>query len=323
MSWGAVAGAAVSVVGGALLSDGGGGGGGGESQAAIISAEAQAEALKKQEVRNDEMWGRFKEKYYPLEDKLLDPAYREVADKSELRAAEAGDAVTSAFAGQRAQSNRALTRVGVNPADGQYRALNRTLDMGEAAASADAQNDARVAEQQRVEDTNFNRSLQVMSLGRNIPAQVSGSGASTAAGYGANAGIYTNLAQMLAKDSGDKANAVGNLVSKGVNAFGGSNFNGNTFSGNTSAGADAQSSGAVSNAVIDSGYMREGGPVRGPSHEAGGVDIEAEGGEYVVPVEVVNDIGMGKLDAMVQAAKKRIAERENQKRRPPQAMRRV
>jgi S1-C subfamily serine protease len=39
-----------------------------------------------------------------------------------------------------------------------------------------------------------------------------------------------------------------------------------------------------------------GGPVRGPSHAAGGVPIEAEGGEYIQPKDSVQKYGRGVFD---------------------------
>ena len=36
-------------------------------------------------------------------------------------------------------------------------------------------------------------------------------------------------------------------------------------------------------------WMREGGKLKGPSHSKGGIDINVEGGEYVVKKDSVND----------------------------------
>jgi TP901 family phage tail tape measure protein len=41
-----------------------------------------------------------------------------------------------------------------------------------------------------------------------------------------------------------------------------------------------------------------GGPVRGPSHAAGGVPIEAEGGEYILPKNRVKELGLPFLEAL-------------------------
>lgn len=291
---------------------------GGASDAAIIAAQTQAEVAAKQEARNDEMWERFKEKYWPLEDELLDPANRNVQDRSEEMAAEAGDAVTSSFAVQRGQSNRALERAGVNPMDGRFRAINRTYDLGEAATKADAMNNARASERRRVEDTNFSRALQVMSLGRGIPAQVSSGTASTISAHGSNAGIYTNLARMLAQDAGSAGAGGTQAIMRGIEVLGGNNggWTGDpTFGFGANAASSVAAGGLGTTPYSDQSNLlaaqqfREGGPVRGPSHEEGGVDIEAEGGEYVLPREVVADIGLERIEKMVEQSKERAKKR--------------
>lgn len=302
------AGAALSVASGVKSLFGGSktaGAAGAAGDAAIIAAQTQAEVAAKQEARNDEQWARFKQKYYPLEDQLLDPAFRNVQERGELAATEAGDAVSTSFAAQRGQANRALERAGVNPADGKFRALNRTADIAEAAMRADSMNDARVAERQRVEDTNFNRALQVMSLGRGMPAQVSGGTAQASAAYGNNASIYSNLAKMLAQDAGSAASGGMQAITRGMEALGKSPIF-NSGGSNMSTDADVQGGEDFYGNPVT---YREGGPVVGPTHEGGGVDIEAEGGEYVLPNDVVRYIGMEKIESMVSKAKQAIATR--------------
>ena len=285
----------------------------GANDAAIIAAQAQAEVMAKQEARNDETWARFKEKYYPLEDQLLDEDFRNVQDRSAERSAEAGDAVSTSFAAQRGQTQRALERAGVNPNDGKFRAMTRTMDIAEAGTRADAMNDARAIERQRVEDTNFSRALQVMSLGRGMPAQVSSSSSSIASGYGNTASMYGNLASRLARDAGDAGYGGMQAIARGLDGLAKVNWGGG--------GGDADIQGNED--FYGNQIMREGGEIRGPSHEQGGVDVEAEGGEYVLPVEVVQDIGVHKIEEMIAKSKQRIAERQKRGHRPPQAMRRV
>jgi hypothetical protein len=287
---------------------------GGASDAAIIAAQTQAEVAAKQEKRNDEQWARFKEQYWPLEDELLDPANRNVQDRSEERAADAGDAVSTSFSAQRGQTRRALERAGVNPADGKFRGMERGYDLSEAALRADSMNDARAAERARVEDTNFNRALQVMSLGRNIPAQVGASSAFSGAAYGNNASVYSNLAKMLAQDAGSAASGGIQAISRGLDGL--------SKSGVFNEQTTVPEYGTPEYQFAAENMFEKGGVVRGPSHARGGVDIEAEGGEYVLPVEVVQDIGVHRIEKMVADAKKRIAERRSRGHRPPQAMRR-
>ncbi len=308
----------------------------GANDAAVIAAQAQAEVMAKQEARNDEMWERFKEKYYPLEDELLDPANRNVEDRSEERAAEAGDAVGTSFDAQRGQTMRAMERAGVNPNDGRFRGITRSMDIAEAATRADSMNDARAMERQRVEDTNFNRALQVMSLGKGMPAQVSSGSANLASGYASNANIYGNLASRLAQDAGDAGYGGVQAIMRGIQGLGGNNggwtgdptfnFGGGAASAVMNGGLGTIPGSEQSN-MLAMQQFEEGGEVkrgmmRGPSHEEGGIDIEVEGGEYVLPVEVVKDIGVHKIEEMIVKSKQRIAERQKRGHRPPQAMRR-
>jgi hypothetical protein len=284
---------------------------GGASDAAIIAAQTQAEVAAKNEARNDEMWARFKEKYWPLEDELLDPEFRNVQDRSEEMAAQAGDAVTTSFGAQRGQSQRALERAGVNPMDGRFRAVNRTLDLGEAATKAAAMNDARATERRRVEDTNFSRALQVMSLGRGIPAQVSGGSNQAAATYGSNANIYSNLARMLAQDAGSAGAGGMQAVLRGIEGLTSGGGGNSTFGFGAMPALSVAAGGLGTNAFSEQSNMlaaqqfEEGGPVRGPSHEEGGRIIEAEGGEYVLSREVVEDLGLDRIEKMVADAKER------------------
>jgi len=56
--------------------------------------------------------------------------------------------------------------------------------------------------------------------------------------------------------------------------------------------------GLVNVAKISSQKMEKGGLLHGPRHNAGGIPIEAEGGEYIHPVDTVDYYGSEVMEAM-------------------------
>lgn len=134
-----------------------------------------------------------KSTYRPLEQSVIAGAQN--YDTQDRREAEAGKAiadVTQAASSARAQSARAMSRMGVNPNSGRALAANNGLDMAQAAAQAGAAAKART----QVETQGYARKMDAANLGRNLAsnqatsaamASQMGSSAVNSSGAGLNA----------------------------------------------------------------------------------------------------------------------------------------
>jgi len=146
MTWGAIGGAAVGVIGGAILNKGGGGGSG-------LQGEIAAD-----------QWNRYKTMYSPLEESYVKEAQN--YDSPENFAKAAGDAnatVTSEFGKARDR----LTRTpGLDTSSPGYAASLIGLDSAQAAQGAVSQNAAR----QKVKDTAWARKSDALNLGKGMQA---------------------------------------------------------------------------------------------------------------------------------------------------------
>ena len=123
---------------------------------------------------------RYVDTFQPLQDKFIQEA--ESYDTPEKQAAAAAAAkadVTNAAASQRAQGNRQMAALGINPNSGRWAGINRATDLGTAVAAAGAQNNART----QVKNTGLNLRASAINMGNGLPAQ-----ASQSVGFGLNAG---------------------------------------------------------------------------------------------------------------------------------------
>lgn len=156
---------------------GGGGGGGGSSAAANRLYDAQADISR-------EMWDIYKAHGLPLISEMTTEAMGGADDAEYIEAAGRARAdVAQQFGIQRSDMQRNLSRYGINPASGRYVGMQRGLALGEAAASADAQNKSR----QRIEDLEFDKKTIAANLLAGNPGQaISGIGGA-ASGLSANA----------------------------------------------------------------------------------------------------------------------------------------
>lgn len=204
MTWGAIGGAAVSVVGGALLNSGKGGGGGDNLQGQIAA----------------DQWNRYKTMYSPLEERYIADAQN--YDSAENYAKAAGQAqadVSSSFGKARDQ----LTRTpGLDTSSPAYTAALAGLDQAEAANSAVGQNAAR----QKVKDTAWSRRSDALNLGKGLQA-----GAISAANSSSLVGQQQYLNNM------NSAGALGRITDRVISSpgvqgwLGGSNAGGGSRGG--------------------------------------------------------------------------------------------
>lgn len=151
-------------------------------------ANSQIALMDQQRKIAGEMHDRTKNVFWPLEDRIIEEA--EEYDTPERREAEAGKVmsdVESQLSLQRQSSNRALTRMGVNPNSSKFGLENNMMTLGEASAKAAAGNAAR----DKIEATGWARRFDAAGLGRNLPTnQVAAANSSTNAGNSALAAAY-------------------------------------------------------------------------------------------------------------------------------------
>lgn len=181
MSWAAVAGATVGVVGGALLNKRGGGG-----EAAGRSAEydaAAAEATREQTQIAREQNEYWKTNFKPFEEALVSEAKGFGSVEEQER--EAGRASTTAaltMGKARSAFDRNLASYGINPAGPRFQDANLRFALEGAKLDTAGQNLARKG----VVDTAFAKKFDVAGLGRGMQA-------SAAAGLGSAALTNANL----------------------------------------------------------------------------------------------------------------------------------
>jgi hypothetical protein len=241
----AVAGAAVSTVGGALLADDGGSG----ASAAASDATATQAAIAK------DQWNRYKTIYAPLEDSMVSAAQNyDTPAQYERAAGEASGAVAQAFGNARDR----LTRTpGLDPSSAAYTASLADLDRTQAAADAVAQNGAR----KKVEDTAWARKSDMLSLGKGLPAQAASTLASAS-------GAFTNQANAAYTRGANEAAGLGALgrdVTKGLGSlWSGSDSpglgSGQAFAGVANTGSFATPNTSFGTAPTTGGYSNGGIP---------------------------------------------------------------
>jgi hypothetical protein len=188
MSWGAVAGAAISTIGGALLSDsGGGGGGGGSGEMSAYYNEMAAGARQQREI-SKEQYDLYKAEVLPEVRKMMANVEMYGSEQQAIAAA-TGD-VRDQYAAANRQQMRATELSGRNPSDPAYAMQQRTLGAMENADVAQAIRQAR--EQDR--DRTWNRRVQAIAA-YNDPV-----GAAGAAAQRSMAGIG-NAAQLAGQNA--------------------------------------------------------------------------------------------------------------------------
>lgn len=216
MPWSVAASIAGAVVSNAL-SDGGGqqsSSGNGQSistYAADTSANAAALGVN---IANDQ-WQYYKSNFQPLEQALI--AHASSAGSPEEFAKAAGEAnadVTGAFnqAGKATESR--LQSYGINPAAPAYQAAMGSTDLAKGASMVGAKSAAR----ESVKNKAYAKALDVVGLGRNIPAQ-SAASAAQSSGMAANASRNSFLQNQANREAEGRAiapiaSAVGSAAKK-------------------------------------------------------------------------------------------------------------
>lgn len=207
MAWGAVAGAAVGVIGNAMLNDGGG------SSSAASGQVAQS--TKYYDTMADigkEQWDLYKQEAVPLLRSLASRASTQDRTAEEIALA-AGDVKDAAATG-RSSLRRALEVSGRNPGDPGYGSLLAPSYMDEAAKVSAAVTDARRRERARVEDTNWGRAIQTVGAYQGLPQQANANLSGAAAGGSRNAQALTNLAGLEDARAAQTAYGMSNLASR-------------------------------------------------------------------------------------------------------------
>ncbi len=192
MGWVQLAGAAISLFGGALMADDNG-------AEAANNAAANATALQAQIAR--EQWERYKEIYEPLERQAVAEAQDYASPENYAKAAgEASAAVGQQFS----KARERLTRTpGLDPSSGAYHASLVGLDLAQAANDATQQNLAR----KNVSDTAYARKHSALALGKGLDT-------AAASGLAASASSNLALAQAGNQQAGQQAAALGRITER-------------------------------------------------------------------------------------------------------------
>lgn len=189
MAWGAVAGAAISVVGGAMLSDGDSG--------AAAANNAQSERLSRVQADiAEDQWDLYKRIYGPLEEEFVGESrgVGSIANQNKAAQQAAAD-VAGTFAGAREQLNETP---GLNPNSDAYLRNANKINLAEAASSAAAQSGAR----QDVQAKGRAATVDALSLGKGLPASAGSMLATAGSGLRAAAQFHQRNADATADGFG-------------------------------------------------------------------------------------------------------------------------
>lgn len=203
MAWGAVAGAAIGVIGGAMVGDGGGGSG--------SQSNAQAERLSGVQADIAEDQFAFWEQWFkPLEEQFANESkgMGSIANQNKSAQQAAAD-VAGQFAGAR---ERLVGQPGVNPnSQAALREQNR-INLAEAAASAAAQSTAR----QVTKDRGRAGLADAVNVGKGIPANAMQGMGSAATGLRSAADYWQRQQAGDTQAAGQFGHTIGGIVnSKG------------------------------------------------------------------------------------------------------------
>ena len=232
--------AAVVSIAGGLNSLFGGDSGGDASDAATRAADTSSAITAAQ-------WNYYLNNYQPLETSLIKQATEAGSPEEFARARGAAVAdVTGAFDQSRKQTLNRMQSFGINPGSPAYQSTGASIDLAEGATKAGALTMA----DRNTRNLAYSKGLDVVGLGRNIPAQSAASSATAA-----NAATMASRNQFLTNESNMKnagygLNTIGTAAAKwfGVNR----DQPVNTLAGGTS--------GSYSNWGNDDGYA-EGGMI--------------------------------------------------------------
>lgn len=181
MSFGAVAGAVVGVGLSYALSD---------DHGAQGANDASAAATRQTAAIAQDQWNYYKSHYQPLESSLIDQA-KKAGSPEEFAAARgrAGADVEGAFDQAQKSTQSRMQSYGINPGSPAYQSTAASLDLAKGSAKAGA----LTAADNNTRNLAYSKALDVVGLGRNIPAQSAASSANAA--NAANASSQTQFLQ--------------------------------------------------------------------------------------------------------------------------------
>lgn len=217
-----------------------------------------------------DQWDYYKANYQPLESNLITQATQAGSPDEFARARGAANAdVTGAFDTARKNTLSRMQSYGINPGSPAYQSAAASTDIAEGATKAGA----LTAADNNTRDRAYSKALDVVGLGRNIPAQSSASLASNANFNAVNANRLTTQGNQNIQNIGAGLNTVANAYPTIRNAvtdwFGTSPpSNPNILSGATSMNTGTPGGGA---SLL--GTFKDGGRV---GYADGGRIIDAE-----------------------------------------------
>jgi hypothetical protein len=264
---------------------------------------------QKADARADEAYQFYTEKGRPLVEKTFQDAqnYDSAGNILAARARAEAD-VQQAFDNAEGQSQRALTRLGINPSSGRFMALQQRIAADKAAALAGASTNA---ENQRREGA-IGLRQQAANLAQGFPAQSMGQ-----AGQSANVGNSAVAAngQMAAENLALAGQALGGY-SAGANIYGNvantyqqrdQNWTNQINAINQQAAQSQAGWGNLAGMGLAM-MMADGGQVQGPGtgtsdsvpavNKSNGQPIQLSNGEYVVSADVVRAKGVEFFDKL-------------------------
>lgn len=260
---------------------------------------------------------RYVEKYQPLEDELIKDAQSYASpERKDLEMGRAQALAGQTFDAARANAQRQLEDFGINPGATRYAALDTAFNAQRAAAQAAAGNQAA----QMVDATGRALRSEAINVGRGYPGQIAGTyNTALQAGTGA---VNSTLAQ-----TASGANTMGTApqyMGLGNQALGvwGNTLNMGYQNQLAAWKANQASSTGIGSALglvgsILPAFFADGGAVpesASPSHGAvtddvpaavggepqeGAIPIRLNGGEFIIPKDVVQTLGTAQLHKMI------------------------
>ncbi len=208
---------AATVAGAVISNELFGDGGASDANAAAANANnASAQASRDQTALANDQWNYYKQNFQPLESGLVAEAkgYGSPAEV-EKAAADAHSDVTRAYGLQRDVAARNARSFGLDPSSGRYVDAARELALSEAASDAGAQNIAR----QGIKNLAFGKKLDVVGIGKGIPASASAGLNAASANISAAGARAFQQGQALGQQFRQGTAPITSAISKGIRGW--------------------------------------------------------------------------------------------------------
>ena len=255
---------------------------------------------------------RYQDTYVPLENEIASQAkqYDQDAQNDKFASQAAAD-VAQGYSGAAQQTLRSQGRLGLRPSADAFAAINSKLQAQEAGATAAAKTNAREA----ARNTGLQMKMNAVNIGKGLPGT-----ASTAASGAVNANNSAGNLQFGANNSYNAGVASANqFTNTGLNFMNsaGSQYSALSNYGLQAYNMSAQQTAALINAAGSAyGAKADGGPIHYADgsqvhDEAGKVNGPGTGisdsiparlsdGEYVIPADVVKQLGVRHFDKLLE-----------------------